>query len=83
MAALENLVKSPEYNDAKRKVASWKQRLMVSDRMDALAIRDEKDEFFGKMRSSRPDLYAVFEVTDKSLSETIVKKVTGKDIIIG
>ncbi len=77
---LKDILKSPEYDDAKRKVVFWKQQLTVSDRAEALAVRDEKDEFFGQMRASRPDMYAVFEIEDKSLSETIIKKVLGKTI---
>ncbi|MEW6723268.1 MAG: hypothetical protein AB1324_08445 [Candidatus Micrarchaeota archaeon] len=76
------LVKSREFRDAKKRIGDWKARLEKADARAAMSIRDEKAAFFAQMASERPDLYQAFRINDKELSETIHKKLTGKDIII-
>ncbi len=79
---LGELVKSKAFLDAKAKVAAWKGRLEKGDAKEAVRVRDEKSAFFTKLRDDRPDIYLAFQVDDKTLSETIYKKLTGKDVII-
>jgi hypothetical protein len=76
------LLKSGEYRDAKDRVKAWMERLGKADAKEAVRVRDEKVVFFRQMREKRPDLYAAFQIDDKTLSEAIYKKLTGKDIII-
>jgi hypothetical protein len=79
---LPELLKSKEYADARRRIDSWRQRLALAGKPEVVAIRSEKDAFFSRMRSARPDLYAVFQVEDKALSESIFKKTTGNGVVI-
>ncbi|MCI0503446.1 hypothetical protein L0Y65_01920 [Candidatus Micrarchaeota archaeon] len=79
---LSELVKSKEFLDAKAKVQGWKVRLEKAGSNEALRVRDEKSAFFGGLKAARPDLYAAFQMEDKTLSEAIFKKLTGKDVII-
>lgn len=43
---------------------------------------NEKLAFFSQMRKSNKDLYYLFEINDKELSELIYEKLTGKKVII-
>lgn len=79
---ISELIKSREYIDAKAKIQAWRARLGKSDAAEALRVRDEKAAFFSLMRKDRPDLYAAFQINDKSLSEAIHKALSGKEIII-
>jgi hypothetical protein len=79
---LENLTKTKGYKDAEKKISSWEIRLEKADVDEAKRILDEKDKFFTKMRSAKPELYEVFAIDDKTLSENIYKKITGDEIII-
>lgn len=79
---ISELVKSKEYLDAKVKVKAWKTRLENAGPDDALRVRDEKSAYFSTLRKVRPDLYAAFQIDDKSLSEAICKALTGKDVIL-
>ena len=79
---LDQLIKSKEFLAAKAKVRGWRERLEKADAKEAVRVRDEKSAFFADMRTSRPDLYSAFQVDDKTLSETIFRKLTGKDVII-
>lgn len=76
------LLKSKEFKEASQRVAAWKSRLEKGGQDDVLKVRDEKAAFFGKMRETRPDLYAAFRVEDKTLGETIFKKLTGQDVVM-
>lgn len=64
------------------RVGQWKMRLDEADTVETTKIRDEKSVFFAEMRKNRPDLYAAFRMDEKTLSETIIKKLTGKNEII-
>ncbi len=79
---LDKLIASEGYKDALRRVASWKERLAKGDMAEAMKVRQENAAFFSRMRKSEPELYAVFQLSDKELSEMIYKKMTGKDITI-
>lgn len=79
---LTELIESKEYKDASRKVGEWQRRLEKADRSEIMKIRDEKSSFFFQMLKDRPELYAAFQIDDKTLSEKIYKKLTGKNIII-
>jgi hypothetical protein len=79
---LSELVNSKAFLDAKAKVAAWKGRLEKGDAKEAVRVRDEKSAFFTELRQTRPDLYASFQIDDKTLSETIFKKLTGREVII-
>ena len=82
MMDLNVIMNSKEYKDAADRVAKWKERIEKGGPDEAIKVRDEKMKFFSEMRDKRPDLYAVFELDDKTLSEMFHKKVTGEDIII-
>lgn len=79
---LNQLINSEEFKDANRKIGKWKESLEDADRRTIMRIRDEKAIFFSNMRKSRPDLYMAFQMDDKVLSEAILKKLTGEDVII-
>ena len=79
---LTELLKSKEYQEASGKIGAWKEKLAKADQQEVIRIRDEKVDFFKKMRTSNPELYVVFQLDDKTLSEQIYKKLTGKDIVI-
>jgi hypothetical protein len=82
MMKLGELIKSREYQDARKMIAAWRGRLEKGGQDEAVKVRDEKAAFFQQMRKARPDLYTAFQVDDKTLSEAIFKKLTGRDIII-
>ena len=79
---VRKLIGSKEYKEARSKVEKWKARLEKGSREDAVAVRDEKAEFFAKMRKASAPLYTAFQIDDKTLSEMIFKKLTGKEIMI-
>jgi hypothetical protein len=79
---LMKLIKSKEYKDASARIASWKAKLAKAGPEEAMKVRDEKSEFFGKMRGSSPALYSAFQLDDKTLSEMIYKKLTGREVVI-
>lgn len=79
---LDKLISSERYKDALRRVAAWKGRLETADRAEAMRVREENAAFFTRMRESDPELYSVFQLSDKELSEMIFKRMTGKDITI-
>jgi len=79
---LGDLLKSKDYLDAKARVKGWKGRLEKGGAKEAALVRDEKSAFFVKLRDERPDIYLAFQVDDKTLSETIFKLLTGREIII-
>lgn len=82
MPNFPELIKTKEYADGRGNVAGWKKRLGRTDAKGALEVKREKDAFFSAMRTKTPDLYALFKVEDKLLSEKILKKLTGREIII-
>ncbi len=82
MMNLGELLKSKEYADARKRVDGWRARLKGADAAEAGRVRSEKAEFFQSMAKQRPDLYAAFQIDDKTLSEEIFRKLTGRDIII-
>ncbi|MEW6036251.1 MAG: hypothetical protein AB1529_06570 [Candidatus Micrarchaeota archaeon] len=79
---LGELIKSKEYQDAKKRISAWRGRLEKGGQDEAVKVRDEKAPFFQQMRERRPDLYTAFQIDDKTLSEAIFKKLTGRDVIL-
>lgn len=53
-----------------------------ADKEGAKKILEEKDAFFAKMKAELPELYAVFRIDDKTLTEKGTEIITGKRIII-
>jgi hypothetical protein len=80
---LEKLVESRPYLEARARVRRWNAALDKGGKKEALAVRQEKEEFFSKLRRSRQDLYSAFQLDDKTLSERIHKALTGKGVILG
>jgi len=80
---VNSLVKSKGYTNASRKVDSFMQRLNeTSNKKELMKIRDEKAAFFESLRKSDPGLYEVFRIDDKTIGEILVKKISGKDVVI-
>ncbi len=77
-----DLVNTNEYKGAQAKIALLAQRLDAAKKADVAEIRDEKAEFFQKMRETNPRLYSAFRIDDNQLSRKIHKKLTGKDVIV-
>ncbi|MBS3068135.1 hypothetical protein J4450_05505 [Candidatus Micrarchaeota archaeon] len=80
--SLIELMKTKEYKDADKKVKDWKERLSKANNSEVMKVKDEKLAFFSEMRKSNQDLYSIFEINDKELSELIYEKLTGKKVII-
>ncbi len=79
---LDALLSTDGYRAARARIASWKEILLKGGRAEALKVRDEKTSFFAAMRRSAPELYAVFQVEDRELSEIIYEKIRGKKVTI-
>ncbi len=79
---LDKLIRSKESQEAQRRISSWKERLEKAGPAEAMKVRDEKAAFFKAMRKSSPDLYIVFLMDDKTLSERIYERLTGKKVTI-
>jgi hypothetical protein len=79
----KKILGSKEYRDARAKIALWRARLSKADAKEAAGIRAEKSEYFSKMRKDNPGIYYAFQLDDKTLSETIFEKLTGKKISVG
>ncbi len=79
---LDELVRSKESQEAQRRISAWNERLEKAGPAEAIKVRDEKAAFFKAMRASSPDLYVVFQLDDKTLSERIYGKLTGKKVTI-
>jgi hypothetical protein len=79
---LDDILKSKEYLDARARVGRWKSRLDKGDAKEAAKVRDEKAAYFAKLRKDSPRVYVAFQIDDKTLSELIYKKITGKEITI-
>jgi len=77
-----DLVNTDEYKNAKAKIASLAQALDEAKKSDVAKLRDEKFEFFKKMKETNPRLYSAFRIDDNEMSRKIHKKLTGKDVII-
>ncbi|MEW6036504.1 MAG: hypothetical protein AB1529_07875 [Candidatus Micrarchaeota archaeon] len=75
---LAKLVNSAPYREAISKYVRWMQKLRTASRAEAMRILREKKEFFSKMRSSEPGLYAFLEGEDKALSEEIYLRLSGE-----
>lgn len=80
---LDEILKSKEYLDARTRVGGWRSRLAKGDAKEAARVRDEKAAYFAKMKKGNPQVYAAFQLDDKTLSEMIFEKLTGKKITIG
>ena len=79
---LKKMLGSKEYKEARAKIAQWHARLKKADGPELLSVRDEKSAFFASMMKENPKLYLAFQIDDKSLSEEIYKKLSGRDIIL-
>ena len=79
---LIELVGTKEYLDASTKVNAWNDRLIKADEKIAIKIIHEKALFFSRMKKNNPPLYSLFQVADKTLSESAYQKITGKRVII-
>ncbi len=77
-----DLVNTTEYKNAKAQIASLMQKLDAAKKDDVAKLRDEKAEFFQKMKETNPRLYSAFQIDDNDLSRKIHKKLTGRDVII-
>lgn len=78
---IRQLVKSKYYSEACAAVRSWKARLETAAHNELQQILGEKTRFFKKMQKSNPDLYILFQISDKGLEEKIYEKLTGIDVI--
>ncbi len=81
-ANLNKLIKSPEYRDTKKKIKGWRERLEKADKKETISIQKEKIKFFTKLKKKSPTMYSVFQIDEKELSERVLRKLTGKSIVI-
>lgn len=81
-ASLSELLRSDRYLEAKVKIRNWKESLAKAGKEETLAIRGNKSAFFKKMREGDPELYAVFKLNEKELSEFIFKNLAGMEVIL-
>lgn len=79
---LSDLIKSDDYTNAQKKIASWNKQLKIADNNVTAQIRDEFAAFFSQLKKAKPHLYAVFQGQHSKLSEAVYEKLTGKKIII-
>lgn len=77
-----DLLHSIEYKKASSRIADWKEKLQKSDKPATVKIRDEKMDFFSKMIRKNPELYSIFEIDDKALSELIYTKLSGGSVVL-
>jgi hypothetical protein len=79
---LSRLVNSARYRDAVSRYVKWMQRLRTASRSEAMRILKEKKEFFSRMGSAEPGLYAFLEGEDKALSEAIFFRLSGQVAVL-
>ncbi len=79
---LAKLVNSAPYREAISKYVKWMQRLRTAGRSEAMRILREKKEFFSRMQSAEPGLYAFLEGEDKALSEAILFRLSGEAAVL-
>ncbi len=73
---------SKDFKEAEAKIANWKDAIEKASNKEIKQISSEKNSFFNKMRETRPELYMIFMIDDKTLSERISEKTTGRRIVI-
>ncbi len=71
-----------EYRNAISKIKSWKKKLEKTNKEGATGILREKRDFFDEMRETNPQLYLVFQISDKEISEIANRKILGKEITL-
>ncbi|MBU0527500.1 hypothetical protein KKE92_03405 [Candidatus Micrarchaeota archaeon] len=71
-----------EYGSALIKVKSWKEKIEKSDRVGLFRILDEKKIFFANMKKTNPNLYSIFQINDKEISESVAEKLSAAKITI-
>lgn len=71
-----------DYRDALAKVRSWRKRIAKADADETRKILQEKREFFDHMEETNPQLYSIFRISDKELSEMAIERFTGTPAII-
>ena len=76
------LIKTREYTEGRKKVSEWEERLEKAGVKEAKLVGREKAAFFSEMKEKRPELYFLFRLNDKMLSEGIIRRLGGKEIII-
>ena len=79
---MKRISESHEFKEAEAKIANWNDAIEKADINGIKQISSEKNSFFSKMRDERPEVYMVFRVDDKTLSEKISEKLTGRRIVI-
>jgi len=79
---LAELLKSREYQDAERKIEGWKGRLLKANRQETENVRDEKAQYFRKLRERKPEVYNLLQIEDKTLSEMIMERLGIPKVII-
>ena len=76
------LVKTKEYQEASNKIRAWKDKLEEANRNEVFLIREQSGKFFAEMQKSKPELYRLFQIDDKTMGEKILEKLTGTKVII-
>jgi len=79
---MKKISESDEFKEAEAKIANGRNMIEKSDINGIKQISSEKNSFFSKMREARPSLYMIFRIDDKTLSERISEKITGKRVVI-
>lgn len=79
---LKKILKDPKYVEAKQRIEKWLASIEQGNKETVIKIRDEKRNYFDNLKKTAPRIYQCFEINDKILSEMIIKKLIGRDIII-
>ncbi len=71
-----------EYRSALIKVKSWKEKIEKSEKKSLFRVLDEKKVFFANMKKTNPNLYSIFQINDKEISESVAEKLYTAKIVI-
>jgi K+/H+ antiporter YhaU regulatory subunit KhtT len=85
MDELELLLKmaqGKEYKAALRKIESIKQKIKEINAFRLDSVLEEAEQYFQDMRSKSPKLYEMLKISRKEITELVIAKRTGVQMVI-
>ncbi len=79
MRRIEN---SKRFREAEERISLWQEIVKNGDKKEIRNAWDEKTAFFDLMREKHPELYSVFRIDEKRLTEDMLKKIAGLETVI-
>lgn len=79
---LKRLLSSKRYLEVKTEVGHFEHKVETLARFQLSQFIEQTDQYFFKLQSNEPQLYSIFEINHKQITQIVRYRLNGKRVIL-